>query len=227
MVDALVKQLKLSPARRDVFNPWYHFDEENEISKKGADIRRQQLRAYLQERVGKAKYLLLAEALGYQGGHFTGIAMTSERILLGHQKEKGIFPEHVFKTRTPKRTSKVVIKPQGFIEPTATIVWGAILEMGIDPRSVVLWNAYPWHPFKLDMGYQSNRTPGKAELMLGKPMLESLIDLMGFKKKLAIGNKAHQLLGALGIETVKARHPAMGGANDFRKQFKAFISSKY
>ena len=225
MIDAMIKQLKKSPKRPDVFNPWYDFDSDNEISNRGAGIRRRQLHAYLTERVGKAKYLLLAEALGYQGGHFTGMAMTSERILLGHQKDKGIHPEHVFSSIEPKRTSDPKVKPNGFIEPTATIVWGAILATGLDPKSFVLWNAYPWHPYKLDKGYQSNRTPDYQELMSGKKVLEMLNDVMCFEKKLAVGNKAHQLLGKMGIETQKARHPAMGGATEFRAQFQSFIAT--
>ena len=40
-------------------------------------IRREQLRRYLDERIGHARLLLVAEAAGYQGAKFSGIAMTS------------------------------------------------------------------------------------------------------------------------------------------------------
>ena len=90
MINNFLKSLKYSPKRTDVFNPWWETDSENDIDNKGPTIRRQQIFQYLKERIGKAKYLLVGEAIGYQGGHFSGIPMTSERILLGGQKKRGI-----------------------------------------------------------------------------------------------------------------------------------------
>ncbi len=95
MIEEFISSLKHSP--EGLFNPWYQRDEEHDDIPEAPEIRRNQLKTYLSERVGKAKFLFIAEALGYQGGHFTGIAMTSERILLGHQELKyGVKPEHVF-----------------------------------------------------------------------------------------------------------------------------------
>ena len=42
--------------------------------------------AYLLPRVGRAKVFVVAEAVGYQGGRFTGIAITCERMLLDKHK---------------------------------------------------------------------------------------------------------------------------------------------
>jgi hypothetical protein len=75
--------LKKSP-RGAVFNPWWQVDADNDLGRQAPRIRREQLRAYFSERIG--------EALSYRGGHFTGIAMTSERILLGATTDGGIEP---------------------------------------------------------------------------------------------------------------------------------------
>ena len=45
------------------------------------------------------------------------------------------------------------------MEPTCTVVWKSVCEAGLDPRMVILWNAFPWHPYKPEKGMLSNRTP--------------------------------------------------------------------
>ena len=218
MVRRFIGGLKQSPGRGDVFNPWYDQDRVNEIGSRGPEIRRRQLFRYLGERIGKAKYLLLGEAVGYQGGHFSGIPMTSERILLGKQAAKGILPGHVFRDIQPQRTSRPDVRADGFSEPTATIVWGLIVGMKRDPYEFVLWNAFPWHPFDPDRGMLSNRTPEKEELLAGLPVLEHLLDIVRFREIFAVGNKADEQLNRLDIRPVKLRHPANAGAAEFRRQ---------
>ena len=81
-IERFVRLLKQSPPGA-VFNPWWQVDKQNDRGRNAPVIRRNHLRAYLRKRLGKAKVIVIGEALGYRGGHFSGIPMTSERILLG------------------------------------------------------------------------------------------------------------------------------------------------
>src|SRR5215471_12062866 len=85
-VKQFIRFLKQSPTGA-VFNPWWEVDGQNDIARSAPMIRRQQLYAYLRQRLGRAKIVVIGEALGYRGGHFTGIPMTSERLLLGKKPE--------------------------------------------------------------------------------------------------------------------------------------------
>ncbi len=221
-----IRKLKDGPSRGDVFNPWWQSDPVNDRDSHGPAIRRAQLGQYLTERLGRARWLLVGEALGYQGGHFSGMAMTSERILLGHLAKKGVRPDHVFAGLEPRRTSREAIKPNGFSENTATIVWSEIVGLGLNPREIVIWNAFPWHPYKKTAGFLSNRAPSDTEVAEGGPVLDALIALMKIEDILAVGNKAAAQLARLGREVEKVRQPACGGAPEFRRQFAAWIKKR-
>ena len=82
-LDKFPRLLKASPSGA-VFNPWWQIDEENDIGRRSPAIRRKHLDVYFHERHGKARLAIVGEALGYRGGHFSGIPMTSERMLLGN-----------------------------------------------------------------------------------------------------------------------------------------------
>ncbi len=206
-----------------VFNPWGERDHFHDADDDGALIRCEQLTCYLRERIGKADTLLCAEAIGYQGGHFSGIPMTSERLLLGGLINKGLSPEMVFKNLAPRRTSSFKVRPHGFTEPTATIVWGFFVKQGIDPYRVVLWNAFPWHPYHADRGLLSNRTPDPQELHDGHRVLLQLLELGCFRRIVAVGEKSALQLLQLGINATKVRHPANGGAEKFREQLRQVL----
>lgn len=219
-VNAFIKSLRQAP-ETPVFNPWYDVDGAHDVSSKSPAIRTAQLRQYLTERQHAARLLLIAEALGYQGGHFTGIAMTSERILLGHKASAGVQPADVIRGLSPHRTSKPEVKTRGFSENTATIVWKAFFEMDVDPYSVVLWNGFPWHPYEPTEGLLSNRTPTRDELEFARPFLEQFLMLYPKTQIVAVGNHTETSLNALDISCVKLRHPAFGGATKFRRGLKS------
>lgn len=218
MISSFVDSLKKKPTD-NLFNPWFEHDPYHDADIVAPEIRRHQLINYLTDRLSTAKYLMIAEALGYQGGHFTGISMTSERILLGHQVKKyGILPQFVFKTTVPSRTSSTEVIEKGMTEPTATIVWGTIAELGIDPYEVVLWNAVPWHPYKKNKGFLSNRTPTAIEMKAGLRYLKTFITFFDDVQLVAVGRKCEESLSILGEEFIAVRHPANGGAPTFRMQ---------
>lgn len=200
-----------------VFNPWFEYDPEYDASQQAPEIRRLQLRQYLAERFRSAEFLLIAEALGYQGGHFTGIAMTSERILLGHKSREGPRPSDVFRGRTPLRTSKPSVKSRGFSENTATIVWKTLHSLNLDPYRVVLWNVFPWHPFDPKNGMLSNRTPGREEFQRAQSALEQFLRLFPESRVVAVGNHAAEMLESMGNSLIHLRHPAHGGAADVKQ----------
>jgi uracil-DNA glycosylase len=216
-VESFIRLLKKSPSGA-VFNPWWEVDERNDVGHNAPAIRRNQLRAYLEERLGKSKVAIIGEALGYRGGHFSGIPMTSERILLGKKKDGGIHPEQVFSSIQARQTSKPRKYPDGFSEPTATIVWGTLLKRGLKPERFVLWNAFPWHSFDSRRGMLSNRMPDNSERAAGLSVLKAFLDLFPCNEIVALGNVAASQLKELNAEMHQVRHPASGGAKLFRQQ---------
>jgi uracil-DNA glycosylase len=215
-IERFVRSLKQSPPGA-VFNPWWEVDKQNDIGRNAPLIRRKHLRAYLRQRIGKAKIVVIGEALGYRGGHFSGIPMTSERILLGKKEHIGIKPEHVFSSFKARRTSTRDQCPDGFSEPTATIVWSSLLRVGLKPEEFALWNAFPWHSFDPRRGLLSNRTPKKSERPAGLSVLKAFLDLFPGEEIIALGNVAAWQLKELNVECHRVRHPASGGARLFRQ----------
>ena len=214
-IDRFIAQLRefRSP---NVFNPWSAFDPAHDATRRAAEIRARQLAAYLAERAAPARLLLVAEAAGYQGAKFSGIAMTSERILLGHLAAKGIAPDAVLRAAI-ERTSRAAEKPLGFNEPTATVVWSTLLAAGVDPRAWVNWNAFACHPHRPGEPL-SNRTPTRAELEAARPLLAGFLRLFTRAEVVALGRHAARSLELLGVPHRAVRHPSMGGAARFRTE---------
>jgi uracil-DNA glycosylase len=181
-------------------------------------VRRKQLQAYLDKRLGKAQLAVIGEALGYRGGHFSGIPMTSERLLLGRSKKLQLKTSDIFLKHMPRRTSRPEKCPDGFSEPTATIVWSTLLKLGVKPDEFVLWNAFPWHSFDARRGLLSNRMPNKAERAAGLPVLNAFLELFPCEQVVALGKIAAAQLEQLRVKAQCIRHPASGGAKIFREQ---------
>ena len=211
-----------------VHNPWGEVNPDLEIVTKGFDaaqVRRDNLVAYLLPRLGRAKVFVVAEAVGYQGGRFTGIAITCERMLLDKHKiirAKDVTPIQLERTSSPTSSLlKGTQQKDGFNEPTDTVVWSAIVEKGIDPYDTLLWNIFPFHPHK-DDNPLTNRTPTDKEQRL----LDLHIELGGVEPLvLAVGQNSADTMGKFGLSAIGLRHPANGGANLYRQGFAEAIDT--
>ena len=148
-------------------------------------------------------FILVGEAPGYQGCRYSGIAFTSERLLL-----EGAIP------RIAALSARLSRRERPFSEPSATIVWKALSAAGIAGRTI-LWNALQLHPHKTARPW-SNRTPTDAELDHGAAALHLLVAAFPAARIVAVGRKAEKLMAQQGVTpAATVRHPANGGATAF------------
>lgn len=215
----------------DVCNPWATADENEYDVPDAATHRLAWLRAYLAPR-RHARILIMAEAAGYQGCRFSGIPITCERMLLDAHPHVRV--TDVFLGNRPSgtlRTSRVVPEmnrtraEKGYNEPTDTVVWKAILDHDLCSADVVLWNIFPYHPYRNGCPL-SNRTPTEAELRVGLTWAKTICSVFTFDCILAVGRKSAQTLQAAGIDAIPLRHPANGGVGEFRRGFAEAIKKK-
>lgn len=156
--------------------------------------------------------LLVGEAPGYNGARRTGVPFTSERLLLDGGGQFGA--GRGFRLATDDgRTSG---------EQTATIVYRELAALGLFAAG---WNAYPLHPHRPGDD-QSNRPPRAGELALGRPFLARARALFPGVPAVAMGNVAAAALAALGVDYVKLRHPAQGGAAIFAEGLRAWAAGR-
>lgn len=229
-IKQFIKDLQERRTTENVFNPWRDYDEIFDVGPQAPKIRSKQMERFLALRIAKAKYLLVAEAVGYQGGKFTGMALTSERMLLGFHKSIGssAFLENETAQRTSKPDNTRLNDAQrrfGFTEPTATIVWKEILEHKISPFEVITWNIFPFHPFDPRKGSLTNRTPNVTELKEGMDYTKMLLKICPNVIVISIGRYSAETLNRLGIENCPVPHPANGNALKFRKAIRGVLKS--
>ena len=190
-----------------LFNPWRD-DCFYDTPENGPTARLNRLAFHL---ACQPKLVLVGEAPGYQGCRYSGIAFTSERLLL-----EGMIP------RVPTIHHRLTLRKRPFSEPSATIVWDTLYRLRLQ-ESTLLWNALQMHPYKSGECW-SNRTPTKDELSNGKECLIRLMSLFPNAEFVTVGNKARDLMREM-IKVEPAatvRHPANGGALRFSKELNEF-----
>lgn len=200
-VDLFIRRLQNRAPTPNVFNPW-HQDDPLDLQIAGWPERVVRLRQHLD---CVPSFVLVGEAPGYQGCRFSGLPFTSER-----QIANGRIPRVAKMSRLTKRENT-------WSEPSATIVWNTLFDLGIADKTV-MWNAYPWHPHRSGEPY-SNRRPTDAELGAGINVLSDLLGLFSDYDTtvVAVGRVAENLLTNVGITCEAIRHPANGGATKFRE----------
>ena len=159
----------------------------------GGAVRLANLRRYLDER-RSADVVALGEAAGYQGMRWSGIAFTSERDLA--------------RWGPPYRATSD--RPNGWSEPSGTIVHRVLGELGAE-RRVILWNTVPHHPHHPGRPL-SNRRPTQGEVEAGGAFAERLLELVQPRQVVAVGRIAESVLGE---RAAYVRHPANGGGAAF------------
>lgn len=148
------------------------------------------------DRVSDGDIVIVGEAPGWKGARQSGVPFTSAKTV-------GL---------------------QGSSEGSATIVHGKLADLKIADRTL-LWNAFPIHPHKA-RSPRSNRTPTDSELAAG---MDSLRLAVAGRRVICVGNPARtsieKLLGlqvpgvggaSANSRAVALRHPANGGAPEFR-----------
>ena len=224
-VDEFVSILQHGPSGCDcVFNPWRDHDERDAAPRRGAPaLRRDNMAAYLEARRAHARVMLLGEAPSHRGCRFTGIAFCSETELV-HKRDL------VARTKLSLTSRDADVRPQR--ERSAAVIWSEIERAG-KPFGVVLWNAFPWHPYLDDeagregpCGPSSNRKPRLAEVAQGRRAFDALLGC--FTRRLdvfAVGKVAENALQRWDEARCAGyvRHPAQGGEALFRAQFRSGV----
>jgi hypothetical protein len=194
----------------NVFNPWRDIDPlDRHQDQRAPGARTGRLLLHFNR---QPLLLLIGEAPGYRGCHFSGVPFTSEALLLD-----GI-PRVICDQR-------ITTRPTPCAEASATIVWGALRELAI-AEHVVMWNACPWHPYQ-PCRPDTNRTPTGDELRAGEPILRAIVRHFDGVPLAAAGRQAEWLLRQMNVKPAAVlRHPSRGGAREFRAGLEQLIKTR-
>lgn len=190
----------------NLFNPWV----ESCIHQTPENTPAQRVARLAQHLDTDARQILVGEAPGYQGARYSGVAFTSERLLV-----QGAIPRI-------QSTGRLTTREPSFSEPSATIVWKALYQLGL-AETTVLWNALQLHPHPPENPWK-NRTPTDQELMWGRPALAALLAHFPKARVVAVGKKSAFLLETMGLPVHACiRHPANGGSTEFNRGLAEFV----
>ena len=218
-VETFISLLQKGPSDpSSVFNPWREWDDRDRAPRKETPaLRRANLAAYLRTRERGARFMLLGEAPSHRGCRFSGIAFCSETELV-HKREQ------VAREPLVLTSAQAHVKPQR--ERSAAVIWDELERAGC-AHGVVLWNAFPWHPYGEVL--TSNRKPKIREVEHGRMALAALLACFPHPLQIfAVGKVAEDALRRWPEFACAGymRHPAQGGEALFRAHFRSLVASR-
>lgn len=193
-----------------VFNPYADMCEV--YDRPDATVaRRENLTTFLHAvRALRVDTLWMGRDLGYRGGRRTGLALTDER----HLK---VFSKHYAGCNVVQATTGPAVA-----ERTAAEIWSAIAALALPP---FLWNVFPFHPYEPGKPFTNRRFTSK-ELAEVHTINQGLIDWLGVRRIVAIGQDAARYSQAFGVEVIAVRHPSYGGTMEFRRGIQTLYHTK-
>ena len=201
-----------------VFNPWRDHDERDRAPRRDTPgIRLANMQAYLEARARSAKVMLLGEAPSHRGCRFTGIAFCSEVELVHKRDQVAKGPLALTSAQSPEKPMR---------ERSAAVIWDELERAGC-AREVVLWNAFPWHPY--GDAVTTNRRPRNTEVEHGREPLRALLACFTHPLAiLAVGKVAEEGLRRWPEFACAGylRHPAQGGEALFRAHFRQQVAAR-
>jgi uracil-DNA glycosylase len=184
-----------SCAKTGLFNPYNSVDPT--LDRNNADnIRRENLRNYVNCFVHSPKFFLVGEAPGWRGCRLSGIPFTSEAQLVN-----GTVP---FAGQQSSHAA------QPYAENSANYFWELLASLH---PNFFIWNAVPLHPHKVRCS-DENRKPTTKERKKFEQVTDGLIAILKPHQIIAIGRVAESALHK--HKQVYVRHPSFGGATEFR-----------
>lgn len=158
---------------------------------------------------------LVGEAPGHIGTRRTGIPFMSEPIVRGEQPLAEAF------VATASFLPSVEDDPPRR-EVSSTAVWATLESLSPMPY---LWAAYPHHPFR-GQDVRTNRTPTPTEVREAATVLKHFLEAFSIKQVIAVGAVAERTLLSLGVSCQRVRHPARGGAAEFRVGVRELLDTR-
>ena len=201
-----------------VFNPWRDRDARDASPRAGMPRRRlANLEAYVDARRRSARVMLMGEAPSHRGCRFTGIAFCSE-VELVHKRD--------LVARRPLALTSCNAHVKPMRERSAHVIWDEIARAGC-AYEVVLWNAFPWHPYGAEL--TTNRKPRIREVEAGRAALRALLDCFTHPVAIfAVGKVAEEALSRWEEFECAGyiRHPSQGGEARFREGFRELVAAR-